>query len=283
MACERWPLYQNDSMDIWCQHRDHTLVGAYGFDGAVCMKCFKPMVFQRYYLSSVCLINSKKRSPESIWDHPNYQVQCPECGNKIKFTIDVNIAPMIAELNRKGYNTVYCCEGHYVDMRQDKDIGKFIDTPNEPEYASNLACSSYIAFKKFSLHKILSVVPLPGQWKAEIDNSYIEDYIPEDGEIIKIKYPSKFTIRYERGYTTIRARMRLLRFWVDALPDINLKGRLNEIAHDGTKALTKDERDEISKYLKRLKMNRAAVPIDAPRWDVHYEPVPIKGICTSFD
>ena len=41
--------------------------------------------------------------------------ECPECGNHaVGIELDFHIAPIIQVLNKKGYYTLFCCEGHSI-------------------------------------------------------------------------------------------------------------------------------------------------------------------------
>lgn len=74
-----------------------------------------------------------------------YTFQCPHCGHKnvVDYLIDPNIVESIALLNKKGYTTEFCCEGH-----EEK-------------------ADSYAAYVRFAAGVTIDLVryPLPFPWK----------------------------------------------------------------------------------------------------------------------
>jgi hypothetical protein len=46
---------------------------------------------------------------------------CPKksCGSEYVVELDECLIPVIIELNEKGYNTLYCCSGHFWEYRHD--------------------------------------------------------------------------------------------------------------------------------------------------------------------
>lgn len=92
-------------------------------------------------------------------DDPDDKYTCFEC--------DELIAPIILELNRKGYKTKYCCSGHIYErtvdfeddrnMNMEKEIFRFDDEPNYSH--------PYILFDSF-IKTIPNLDKLPNGWKA---------------------------------------------------------------------------------------------------------------------
>lgn len=117
------------------------------------------------------------------------------CGHEVKNDgnfMDPNIAPIIAELNRKGYWTRYCCEGH-------------------PEL-----CGDYIYSRGYIMFingKIMSEVihqyPLPKKWK--VDESVKDDPANYYKDGLIINYTGK-------NLDPPEVKLSPLLDWVDFLP-----------------------------------------------------------------
>lgn len=94
-----------------------------------------------------------------------------ECGNNRFVTLDDHIAETISLLNRKGYLTYFCCEGHPVK-----------DGVSPEEHAG------YVFFQE-NITEVLSKHPLPESWYLEtehlrnekFDNRTIRETIPKEG------------------------------------------------------------------------------------------------------
>ena len=147
--------------------------------GFYCNSCFNPMVFRASVTMNIQ--NVDKDATSHISMTPCYNVQCPVCGNLMQFKdcLDPNITPMIAELNRKGYETIESCEGHRVNQ----------DDVSLP----------YISFKYPEQKNVIKYIPLQGPWYLDDNND-------------------AFIIRCKDVSIPIRERMAYLRRWVNALP-----------------------------------------------------------------
>ena len=163
--------------------------------GFYCKSCFNPMIYRASI--TINLQHIDKEETASIFLQPHYELECPKCHhiNQYDECLDPNITPMIAELNRKGYATVFCCEGHKVNQ----------DSHSLP----------YIRFKYNGQKRVIDYVPLVGPWK--LDGDY-ETLIGDDGVEYRQYIGNRFTIRCDNLDMPIRERMAYLRRWVNALP-----------------------------------------------------------------
>jgi hypothetical protein len=108
-------------------------------------------------------INLKNEINNPIWVEPVYHITCNECGEKYTTTddpLDPNIAPIISMLNRKGYETLFSCEGHKYPYNNETCPSQF-----------------YIYFKEFKYIKLVEKYPLPGLFS-------IEDYDTESNKFV---------------------------------------------------------------------------------------------------
>ena len=112
---------------------------------------------------------------------------CPECDTVLKVlsydAIDAGIAKTIALLNKKGYPTKFCCEGH---------DGNLADK------------GAYIYFKRLKDEKVLRTNPLPDSWTKD------------RGRKRKIFGHRKFIIRSDYD---IESRLEDIYKWAESLPD----------------------------------------------------------------
>ena len=100
-------IYQNQQLSI----RKHWF-------GFFCTNCFKPHIVQMSYDFTSTLDDIEDEIPSpSVQFVPKFYYQCPICKhhNEWEGFLDPNITPMLAELNRKGYETQFSCEGHSVN------------------------------------------------------------------------------------------------------------------------------------------------------------------------
>ena len=100
----------------------------------------------------------------SIIPQISYGIECEECSGIFSAydIIDPNIAPIISILNKKGYKTKFCCEGHNTDTYAN------IENPeNKIEYNESEA---YIVFinDDYITSKIKSSV-IPDPWFLDLD------------------------------------------------------------------------------------------------------------------
>ena len=152
----------------------------YGF---YCEECFNPVILNGNI--TINLSSIQKDSECEVDFFGAFVFECPKCHHKNIWTdwpLDPNIAPMIAELNSKGYTTVSSCEGH--------------------EWNRLEQTYPYIEFMYPGQKKVLRYIPLQGPWK--LDTSI-------EGE-------DRFRIYCVDKSIGLRERMAHLRFWVNALP-----------------------------------------------------------------
>lgn len=75
----------------------------------MCPECFHMIEADINYTKSIYLDD---KVPD-LFASNSYYGECPECHTSNEFIqIDINMAQIINILNRKGYYTAYCCEGH---------------------------------------------------------------------------------------------------------------------------------------------------------------------------
>ncbi len=90
---------------------------------------------------------------------------CPECGQEFKCSnidiLDPNITDAIAILNKRGYTTKFCCEGHG---------SKNIETNDGSD-------DSYIYFEEKEDEKVLKTNPLPDSWQIERNDMFSDRFI----------------------------------------------------------------------------------------------------------
>ena len=126
--------------------------------GFFCPKCFKPII-KRYALKEEFFYD-----PEFIVTR-KFELTCPDCGHKFEqsWYLDPNITEVIALLNKKGYITEFCCEGHYT---KDQDGNEY------------LSSTPYILFS-FRKDIIFDELNLPYPWiedSKSVDNSLAYKY-----------------------------------------------------------------------------------------------------------
>ena len=81
------------------------------------------------------------------------------------FEVDELIAPVIARLNKRGYQTKFCCSGHHYP---DKVLINDIEGHQLYIYMENM--EAYILFEK-----VYDFPPLPSGWESEIFMTNDED------------------------------------------------------------------------------------------------------------
>ena len=185
-------------------------VEEYAFSGTGAFMC--PICFNIIYceISYTCTLSSlimqiKNENQRDRWceiyPHVAYEIECPDCG--IPFNaydiIDPNIAPIISLLNKKGYTTQFCCEGHDTDQYID------ITEPNT-EFEADKS-EAYVSFinDETIISKIKSS-DIPKPW-------YFDQYRFNDGRCsISCEYYQKELLDY---------RLEKLRKWAESLPEIN--------------------------------------------------------------
>lgn len=149
--------------------------------------------------SNITIMHENKRNPNFIYMRRAYNFECSNCGcrNYNKEPFDANIADIIVELNKKGYETLFCCEGH-ID-----DLAKYDYKSKEFIYRD---CESigYISFDTSCSKSIdeLCKHPLPKEWYIDRENY-------------------QFSIRVKTPQSDMRTRIKSIRKWVNELPNLN--------------------------------------------------------------
>lgn len=135
-----------------------------------------------------------------------FHLPCPHCDEFATYTshdiIDPNIVPTITLLNKKGYETLYSCEGHYVGKRYGKVWSR-----------------AYILFSDASLRRIVKTNPLPKSWYlVSSDADYKDDFDDADIENRKLE-SADFIIRSDVKESTLEI-MKDLYVWANSLPNL---------------------------------------------------------------
>lgn len=133
-------------------------------------------------------------------DHPEceilfgvtYQITCYSCHSEFTADdpMDPNIAPIISLLNKKGYQTKFCCEGHSVNDNKPGSLFYifFKDTGYYDHIENSLPDKFYIDHNSYKQGKLII--------RAKVD--------PDD-----------------KGYPGINKMMKTLMKWAKSLPDIS--------------------------------------------------------------
>lgn len=148
----------------------------------------------------ICLscLNEYDKSNLKLDYHDEYRYQCPSsiCGDLNLVEIDDMLLPIIKLLNKKRYDTSYCCSGH--------------------SYEASRSPNTYIAFD-------IECVPktLPKGFYIEDDNWYMKNYgHTHTGDSICIrKYYDNNLDEYEL-HKEINKTMIDLMDWAESLPDL---------------------------------------------------------------
>ena len=134
--------------------------------GFYCPHCFTPII-----IKTKIVLESK----EDIYIVPKFYIKCENCNNYIDFDfyIDPNITNCIAQLNKKGYITRNCCEGHNYDIEHGGDA--YIQFKSKID-TSKLIYPWYNRFKDYYIdkdnikHKCTCI-------RCNINNSTLEERI----------------------------------------------------------------------------------------------------------
>ena len=157
--------------------------------GFFCPKCYSPII-KRYTLKEEYFYD-----PEFIVTR-KFELTCSDCGHKFEqdWYLDPNITEVVALLNKKGYITEFCCEGHYT---KDQDGNEY------------LSSTPYILFS-FRKDIIFDELDLPYPW--------FEDSRGFDN-ILAYEY-GRLCIRcnLEAYDTSKQSAMDVIREWVERLP-----------------------------------------------------------------
>ena len=173
-----------------------------GYLGFYCPKCFHPFLVHARINIDLDYENSFINDEENNINFcTNYIITCPKCGQSSAYDhyLDPAITPNIALLNKKGYETLFCCQGHNHQR----------DYSNNDEWGpieSFVNYGAYIMFcKEVNMKDVIKKYPLPTIWKLDND-SYMYD-----GTII----------RCDDNHDDLMQRMVSLWDWINTLPDMN--------------------------------------------------------------
>ena len=129
--------------------RSRRIQHLFGTAAIICEECYKPIFIKCNITKQVYILDESLTNKGEIHLINNFNVHCPFCGHNFIYEgdpIDPNIAYSIAELNRKGYKTLFSCEGH-INNTIFKD--------------------AYIYFyDKYQMIKTIISYPLPKTWNT---------------------------------------------------------------------------------------------------------------------
>ena len=175
-----------------------------GYAGTICPFCLKPNIIKLSWKYNMQLIEIPDVEEPAFGATITVNLTCPGCGNFYSCAsfLDPNITSIIAELNRKGYHTIFSCEGH--DNSSYKD-----------EYGEDIGYSQpYIYFTKDGGRKVLRELhkyPLPNPWFLDMTDF-------NDGRKIIIRCKDDSS-----NFNKVKERLEPLAKWVDSLPISNPK------------------------------------------------------------
>ena len=182
-----------------------------GYIGFFCKKCFHPIIWPHEGIIRDQFSDFTDFLPASnITVKPHFVFNCFNCGHYQEWDgfLDPNITPMLATLNKKGYETEFSCEGHKEASyaRYDDDgVIRNIDSYSHP----------YILFTNRiqNMADVCKHIPLLGPWKAMSDDNVIED--------------NKFYINVPDENSPLIQNMAWLKRWVDLLPYLDDQGEFH--------------------------------------------------------
>ena len=149
-----------------------------GYVGFMCPKCFSVNYFEADFTVSGQKSTFNRKGID-YYMFPTFHIKCSRCNEKFitQAWLDPNIAFVIGLLNKKGYETKYCCEGH----REDEIF--LCDTSRNKK----IKTAPYIMFRKeATIDFIKATVLLPSPWfikgnsvrckpkDADKDGNYLE-------------------------------------------------------------------------------------------------------------
>ena len=167
-----------------------------GYMGAYCNNCYTPVVFD-YDISidSKSEIHGNIMYNTSIDDIKEVVVTCPKCNCEYEaIGIDPNIVDTIALLNKKGYTTLYSCEGNRISF---KDINP------------DSLCNAYISFKDNHMD-VLSDNPLPYNWNVDLS---LNEFV------IRSNIPDGMPVEEYCSEEVLKERMDSIYKWAESLPN----------------------------------------------------------------
>lgn len=163
-----------------CDYVRRTIEGDAGF---VCPECHSGVV------SKIKLVHERRvNDTVGIKIKVHYNVRCPGCGSVYTWyddPLDPNITPYIAQLNGKGYETIFSCEGHKGNHQ------------------------AYIMFRGNldRIAKVLETYPLPYPWYSEMNDVF---------DVPLCCIVKRLVIRCDDP--SLKVRMESLGRWTDMLP-----------------------------------------------------------------
>ena len=173
-----------------------------GYLGFYCPKCFYPfLVHARINIDLEYKHYFANDEEDNINFCTNYTITCPKCGQSSTYDhyLDPAITPNIALLNKKGYKTLFSCQGH--NHRRD-----YSNNDTWGPVDSFLNYGAYIMFcKEVNMENIIKKYPLPSIWKLDT-YPYLANGI---------------VIRCDDDHDDLMLRMVTLYDWINMLPDRN--------------------------------------------------------------
>ena len=174
-------MYKSEERQFTYGENEDGYIDKYdGYGGFICKKCGYITIRKIYY--------EYKSDNDIFAENILVSVKCDKCGHEDMYEItndmiDPNMCYAIYHLNRKGYPTKYCCEGH--------------------------PYGQYIQFSYYQQNEIVKYYPLPYPWY--VDTSI---YSPDDFTF------KKFIIRCSMYNDSISKQtiIDVLNEWVDKLP-----------------------------------------------------------------
>ena len=185
-----------------------------GYVGFICEHCYGPIVVRtRKHLDMT--YGENVPDDHYFWAKMIYSMNCPECGmpNEFDYELDPNMADPISRLNRKGFHTEFCCEGHNTERYMFRDNYGYgiCDKSNS---------GAYISFVHPDQARILDYIPLPEPWTRDMTvHNYTVDH---NGQKIgyTLDMTEKFVIRAPDYHHFLPERLSVLYRWIDLLPQL---------------------------------------------------------------
>lgn len=147
-----------------------------GHFGVLCKVCGNPIIMK---VHDHCIMEHTANDVDDNMFHAAVNtITCPKCkcSSDYDVLLDPAITPVLYVLNRRGYKTVFSCQGH---NKQD-DTLLIKNDPNDYYRETNKDSTAYIYFKDYShsLHDILIQYPLPKSWYYNPNEEYnVFDFI----------------------------------------------------------------------------------------------------------